>query len=70
MQLIKPTALRENIYKILDGVIKTGNPQYIERKGHVIKIEASKQPSKLERLTPHNAIVGNPDDLISIKLEQ
>jgi PHD/YefM family antitoxin component YafN of YafNO toxin-antitoxin module len=52
--------LRQNIYRILDEVIETGQPVEIERKGSVVRIETKKQEKSIfEILTPHpGSIVG------------
>ncbi len=34
MRPMSLTALRNNLFKIVDEVIKTGNPVELERKGH------------------------------------
>ena len=38
MRPMSLTALRNNLFKIVDEVIKTGNPVELERKGHRLKI--------------------------------
>jgi hypothetical protein len=67
---ISLTALRNNIFKIVDEVIKTGNPVELERKGHRLKIVIEAKKSKLENLKPHDCIVGNPDELIDLKVAE
>lgn len=62
------TALRNNLFKIVDGIIKTGNPVEIERNGHRLKIILEEKKSKLDNLKPHDCIVGDPDDLVQIKV--
>ena len=68
MSLISLTALRNNLFKIVDDIIKTGNPVEIERNGHRLKIILEEKRSKLDNLKPHDCIVGDPDDLIQIKV--
>ena len=68
MSLISLTALRNNLFKIVDDIIKTGNPVEIERNGHRLKIILKEKRSKLDNLKPHDCIVGDPDDLIQIKV--
>ncbi len=67
---ISLTALRNNLFKIVDEVIKTGNPLELERKGHRLKIVLEAKKSKLENLKPHDCIVGNPDELIDLKVAE
>jgi hypothetical protein len=68
MKSMSLTALRNNLFKVVDQVIKTGNPQLIERKGHRLKIVLEGKKSKLDNLKPHDCIVGNPDDLVKIQV--
>ncbi|MCK4765174.1 MAG: type II toxin-antitoxin system Phd/YefM family antitoxin [Candidatus Aminicenantes bacterium] len=63
---LSATKLRQNLYNILDEVIEKGLPVEIERKGKILKIIAEKPRSKLMNLEPHDTIVGNPEDIISI----
>lgn len=67
MGSISLTALRSNLFKIVDEIIKTGNPVEIERNGHRLKIVLEEKRSKLANLKPRDCIVGNPDDLIQIR---
>ena len=70
MRPISLTALRSNLFKIVDEVIETGNPVELERKGHRLKIVIEGKKSKLENLKPHDCIVGNPDELIDLKVAE
>ena len=67
---ISLTALRNNLFKIIDEVIKTGNPVELERKGHRLKIVIETKKSKLENLKAHDCIVGNPNKLIDLKVAE
>jgi hypothetical protein len=67
MGSISLTALRSNLFKIVDEIIKTGNPVEIERNGHRLKIILEEKTSKLDNLKPHDCIVGDPDDLIQMR---
>ena len=64
------TALRNQLFKVVDGVIKTGIPAEIERNGHRLKIVLEERKSKLDNLKPHDCIVGDPDELIKLKVAQ
>ncbi|NVM25412.1 MAG: type II toxin-antitoxin system Phd/YefM family antitoxin [Desulfobacterales bacterium] len=64
------TALRNNLFKIVDEVIRTGIPAEIERNGHRLKIVLEERKSKLDNLKPHDCIVGDPDELIKLKVAQ
>lgn len=67
---ISLTALRNNLFKVIDQVIQTGNPVIVERKGHRLKIVLEEEKSKLDNLKPHDCIVGNPDDLVQMKVAE
>jgi hypothetical protein len=60
--------LREDIYKILDSVIETGEPVEIERKGRVLRITADRAPaSRISRIRKRPGLInGNPLDLAKV----
>ena len=62
------TALRNQLFKVIDEAIRSGIPVEIERKGHKLKIVPEEVKSKLDNLKSHDCIVGNPDDLIDLKV--
>ena len=64
MAPISLTSLRKNLFKIVDGVFKTGNPVEIERNGHRLKIVLDEKKRKLDNLKSHDCIVGDPDELV------
>ena len=64
------TRLRNQLFKVIDEVIKTGIPAEIERKGHKLKIVLDEKKSKLANLKRHDCIVGDPDDLVDLKVAQ
>jgi PHD/YefM family antitoxin component YafN of YafNO toxin-antitoxin module len=68
MQPISLTALRSELFKIVDQVIQTGKPVVIERKGFRVKLVLERKKSKLKNLKPHDCIAGDPDDLVAIKV--
>ena len=47
---VTPTALRKDLYALLDRVIETGEPLEIERKGVTLKVEAKPAEGRLERI--------------------
>jgi len=63
---LRASALRENIYRILDEILETGVPVDIERKGKLLRIAAVEPKSKLANLKPRDLIVGDPEDLVHI----
>ncbi len=70
MRPMSLTALRNKLFKLDDEVIKTGNPVELERKGHRLKIVMEAKKSKLDNLKHHDCIVGNPDELIDLKVAE
>jgi len=64
---ITASDLRQNVYRLLDEVLRTGTPLEIERGGRLLRIVAVDGPTKLSRLAPHpGSIAGRPDDLIHV----
>ena len=61
---ISPSALRKNIYNLLDQVLETNIPIEIERKGKILKIVPEQKTDKLKNLKKHNTITGDPMDLV------
>ncbi len=62
---LSATALRANLYKVLDEVLATGVPVEIERRGRSLKIvlEETVPVSGKLKVRPE-FIRGNPDDLV------
>jgi antitoxin (DNA-binding transcriptional repressor) of toxin-antitoxin stability system len=64
---VTPTQLRQNLYRILDRVLRTGTPVEIDRDGEILKIVPAERPRRLDRLLAHpGTIVGDPEDLVEI----
>jgi hypothetical protein len=66
---VTPTELRKNIYRVLDRVAETGNPETIERNGLVFRIICESPGKKLEKLIGKNhpkAYRGNSDEIITM----
>lgn len=61
---ISSTKLRENIYTLLDEVLKTGKPLEVSRKGRKLLIVPEPPESKLARLRKRRTIEGDPEDLV------
>lgn len=62
------TALRQQLFKVVDQVIATGVPAEINRKGYIVKIVLDTKKSKLENLVSHHCIVGDPEELVNLSL--
>ncbi len=59
--------IQNDIFQLLDKVIKTGVPVEIERKGKRLLISPAEKRRDLDSLEEHPGfIVGNPDDLVHI----
>jgi hypothetical protein len=55
----------EDIYKILDHVLETGDPATVILKGRRLLISPYQPISKLDLLEEHpNFIIGDPEDLV------
>ncbi len=64
------TALRQQLFKVVDQVIATGVPAEINRKGYIVKIVLDTKKSKLENLVSHDCIVGDPEELVNLSLHE
>jgi antitoxin (DNA-binding transcriptional repressor) of toxin-antitoxin stability system len=54
---ITASALRQDVYRLLDRVLQTGVPLEIERHGRTLRIVADPPSDKLDRLVPHPGFV-------------
>ena len=50
---ISASELRQNVYRLLDHVLRTGSPLEIERVGRRLRIVPVDAQEKLSRLFPH-----------------
>lgn len=64
--VVTASKLRQDIYRLLDQVLETGEPIEIERKGRRLRIIADDAPAKLERLIERRTVIGDPDDLVHL----
>lgn len=64
---VTTSQLRQNIYRLIDEVLETGQPLEIERKGRIVRLVPDTSGSRLDRIQGNpDAIVGDPEDLVSI----
>ena len=63
---IKVSALRENIYRILDEVLATGVPVEIEHQGKILRIAPAETRSKLDNLRPCPYLLTDPEELVHL----
>jgi antitoxin (DNA-binding transcriptional repressor) of toxin-antitoxin stability system len=61
---ISASALRGNVYRILDQVLETGVPVEVSRKGKLVKIVAEQRPSKLNRLKKRPYPLRDPESIV------
>ena len=68
--VVKPysvSALRADLYRVLDGVLETGVPVEIERRGKRLRIVPADDQGPLERLTPHPGyLAADPESLVHL----
>ncbi len=67
--MLTASKLRENIYRVLDGVLETGEPVFVERKGRRIRIQAEvESPRPLAQRLTHRPeiVVGDSDDFVGM----
>jgi hypothetical protein len=63
---VSATRFRAELYKILEGVIRTGQPVEVALRGHKVRIVPSEPAGRLEALEPRaHYIVGPPDALVA-----
>jgi prevent-host-death family protein len=68
MKSLSLTALRQNLFGIVDKVIQTGVPVEIERNGKkVFLVPDEPLKTRLSNLKPRDWIVGDPDELLRIE---
>jgi antitoxin (DNA-binding transcriptional repressor) of toxin-antitoxin stability system len=63
---VNASTLRENIYRLLDQVLETGQPLEIERKGKLLRVVPVSEPSKLSRLVKHDCLRGDPEAIVHL----
>jgi antitoxin (DNA-binding transcriptional repressor) of toxin-antitoxin stability system len=61
------SALRRDIYRILDRVLETGEPVIIERNGRRVRISAEDTPARLDALVRRpDVVVGDSEDFVHL----
>lgn len=61
------TALRADLYRLLDQVLETGRPIEVERHGRRLRIAPVERGEKLGHLRPDpDLIAGEPEDLVHL----
>ena len=71
MKTISATGLRNDIFKLLDEVLKTRQPLIVNRKGQKIRIEAEKKGSPTQSLFSKplrtDVVSGDTEELVNVK---
>jgi len=70
MHTLSITTLRQNLFKIVDEIISTGQPVMIERKGNKVLLSLEQQGSKLSNLRAHDCIVGDPNEIVDMEMTE
>jgi hypothetical protein len=64
---VTASQLRQDIYRLLDQVLSTGEPLEIERKGRTLRLVPDEPAGRLSRIQTHpGAINGDPEELVSL----
>lgn len=64
---VSASELRQNIYRLLDQVLETGEPLEISRKGRTLRLVADEPVSRFDVMrTNVHVIVGDPEDLVDL----
>jgi len=59
--------LRADVYRVLDGVLETGIPAVVERRGRTLRIVPGKPAHRLDCLVARpDFIKGDPEDLVHL----
>ena len=67
LMVMTASKLRENIYRVLDQIIETGEPVEIERNGRRLRIVADEPTRRLDRLVCRpESVVGDSDDFVHL----
>jgi hypothetical protein len=61
------SALRADLYRLLDRVLETGTPLEVDRNGVGLVIVPAARGSRLGRLRPHPGFIpGDPNELVHL----
>ena len=63
---ISLTKLREDLYRLVDEVLETGQPLEIHRKGRKLLLMPETPVNKLERLSKRQTLAVDPESIVHI----
>ena len=66
MEKLTLTALRQNLFRVVDRVLETGIPVAIDRQGKTVLLTPQAAPPKLSRLKRRKLIKGDPRSLVDV----
>ncbi len=61
---VSATELRQNLYRIIDSALETGEVVEIVRKGRIVRLVPDPKPSIWDRLEVHDTIDGDPETIV------
>lgn len=65
--IITPSALRADVYNLLDRVLDTGQALEVERRGQILRIVPDRASRWTDRLPRREGVLtGDPEDLVSL----
>jgi len=64
---VTPSQLRQDIYRLIDRVLETGEPLEIERKGRRLRLVPDGPIDRLSRIrVDPGVIAGDPEELVTL----
>lgn len=64
--MVTASQLRQDVYRLLDDVLATGEPLEIRRNGRTLRVIPDQPISRIDLIRPNlDLIVGDPEDLVA-----
>jgi len=64
---ITPSQFRQDIYRLIDQVLVTGEPLEIVRKGRRLRLVSEEPVDRVARIQPIRGLIqGDPEDLVEL----
>ena len=65
MTVVTASQLRQDVYRLLDEVLATGEPLEIRRNGRTLRVVSDHPASRIDYIRPNlDLIVGDAEDLV------